>query len=560
MRIGSKTLPSHLRANDNHPSIILPPSSITGPIPDEEIGSVQRFHTIPNIKLFDLIDRISSQLSFVGPAQSTVSLSLVNSIEFVVCFLSLAKDSFIAAPLNPTYTKDEARFYLSDSNSKLLIVHKDSLDYKKFPPTGAILAARELGIPIIGVLYDLSCSDMRITQLELPRNKGETLSNLPRFEIKGPNEEDVLLLLHTSGTTGKPKAVPLTHLNLVTTIQNIKQTYCLSQKDRSFLVMPLFHVHGLMAGLLGPLGSGGSCVIPPKFSASSFWDEFLLTKSNWYTAVPTIHQILLKTQLPEEKLPKIRFIRSCSSALSPTTHFKLEQKFKAPVLEAYAMTEAAHQMTSNPLPPAQRKPGSVGKPVGLDLKIMDFAEEVEKAVGQEGEVCIRGPNVTRGYLNNEAANLTSFTKKSNFFRTGDRGKLDSDGYLVLTGRIKELINRGGEKISPIEIDSALLSIDGVEEAVSFSVPESKYGEVPWAVVILKKGTPRSSFSEGEVKKSLLKLLSAFKVPERILVVDKIPKTSTGKIQRRKVYESILEELDRHNKQNNHFEGKLKSRL
>ncbi|MBE3047047.1 AMP-binding protein, partial [Candidatus Bathyarchaeota archaeon] len=247
------------------------------------------------------------------------------------------------------------------------------------------------------------------------------------------------------------------------TADNIQQTYQLTPADRTMLVMPLFHVHGLLCGLLAPFLSGGSMVVPTKFSAKEFWPDFAAHKANWYTAVPTIHQILLKNPPPSPK-PAIRFIRSCSSPLSPTVFHQLEEVYGAPVLEAYAMTEAAHQMTSNPLPPSKRKPGSVGVGQGVEVKILNEAG-AELAQGAEGEICIRGENVTSGYINNEAANKSSFTP-GGFFRTGDQGKMDEDGYVIITGRIKELINKGGEKISPIELDNVLTRHPAVSEDVS----------------------------------------------------------------------------------------------
>ena len=289
------------------------------------------------------------------------------------------------------------------------------------------------------------------------------------MRLEKAQPEDIALVLHTSGTTGRPKAVPLTHRNLTSTMKNIKATYNLTPADRTMLVMPLFHVHGLLAAFLAPLYSGGSVIVPPKFSASEFWDDFITHKANWYTAVPTIHQILLKNPPPATK-PNIRFIRSCSSPLSPTTFHQLEEAYNAPVLEAYAMTEAAHQMTSNPLPPAKRIPGSVGIGQGVDIEILD-ANGTVLPRGSEGEISIRGANVTHGYLNNPSANASSFTKEG-FFRTGDQGRKDAEGYIYITGRIKELINKGGEKISPIELDNVLARHPAVGEAVSFAIPMS----------------------------------------------------------------------------------------
>lgn len=347
---------------------------------------------------------------------------------------------------------------------------------------------------------------------------------------------DVALVLHTSGTTGRPKAVPLTHKNLTRTMKNIKATYELTVADRTLLVMPLFHVHGLLAGFLAPLYSGGSVIVPLKFSASEFWSDFITYKANWYTAVPTIHQILLKNPSPQI-IPNIRFIRSCSSPLSPTTFHLLEKTYNAPVLEAYAMTEASHQMTSNPLPKnGKRMPGCVGIGQGVEIRILD-ANGNEVKQGDEAEICVRGDNVTKGYINNEKANKESFTKDG-FFRTGDQGKQDKDGYVIITGRIKELINKGGEKISPIELDNVLSRHPAVSEGVSFALPDETFGEEVGAAIVLKNG---QNLSEGELRDWLADKVAKFKVPKKIYFTNNMPKTSTGKIQRRIVADTMMKQ-------------------
>jgi len=317
-------------------------------------------------------------------------------------------------------------------------------------------------------------------------------------------------------------------------MHNIGNTYELTPKDRTYLVMPLFHVHGLLAGFLAPLKAGGSVIVPPSFSARSFWADFITHKANWYTAVPTIHQILLKNPPPNPK-PQIRFIRSCSSPLSPKTFRELEQTYGAPVLEAYAMTEAAHQMTSNPLPHrGKRQPGSVGIGQGVEVKILDDQDN-EVAQGAEGEICIRGENVTKGYINNEKANKEAFTSNG-FFRTGDQGKKDQDGYVIITGRIKELINRGGEKISPIELDHVIATLPQVSEAVSFAIPSDLFGQEVGVAVVPKPG---STVTEDTVIAYVVSKTASFKKPSRVWILKEIPKTATGKIQRRKVADSML---------------------
>jgi len=283
----------------------------------------------------------------------------------------------------------------------------------------------------------------------------------------------------------------------------------LTSQDRTMLIMPLFHVHGLLAGFLAPLLSGGSAIVPPRFSASEFWSAFIEHKANWYTAVPTMHQILLKNKIPNP-LPKIRFIRSCSSPLSPKVFYELEKALNAPVLEAYAMTEAAHQMTSNPLPPGKRQPGSVGLGQGVEIKILDQNGE-EVAQGKEAEICIRGENVTKGYLNNPEANKTSYTANG-FFRTGDQGKKDPDGYVIITGRIKELINKGGEKISPIELDNVVAQNEKVSEAVSFAIADDMYGQDIGLAVVTKDG---QSLTADELREWMSSRVAKFKLPKKV---------------------------------------------
>jgi oxalate---CoA ligase len=292
-------------------------------------------------------------------------------------------------------------------------------------------------------------------------------------------------------------------------VENIQATYQLTLKDRTYLVMPLFHVHGLLAGFLAPLGSGGSVIVPRKFSASEFWDDFITHRANWYTAVPTIHQILLKSPRPS-RTPNIRFIRSCSSPLSPKTFRELEKAFGAPVLEAYAMTEAAHQISSNPLPPAKRMPGTVGIGQGVEVKVLD-QQENEVALGGEGEICIRGENVTKGYLNNPSANESSFTKHG-FFRTGDQGRQDQDGYIFITGRIKELINKGGEKISPIELDNVMAQHPTISEAVSFALEDELYGQDVGIAVVLKEG---EAITAEELRSWMTDKVAKFKLPKKV---------------------------------------------
>ncbi|KAH3948578.1 hypothetical protein HBH53_097860 [Parastagonospora nodorum] len=473
-------------------------------------------------KLTADVKAFQQQLANVGvSAQAAVSIALPNTYEFIVSFIAASWQRAIAAPLNPAYKQSEFEFYIDDLSSAIALVPKGAFAQD----AAAVRAARKYNAAIAECYYNGSEVVLDV------KETGKLAGKKAQLEVAQP--DDVALVLHTSGTTGRPKAVPLTHRNLLRTMKNIQGTYELTPKDRTMLVMPLFHVHGLLAGFLAPLASGGSVVVPLKFSATVFWKDFAEHKANWYTAVPTIHQILLKNPIPSPK-PEIRFIRSCSSPLSPKTFHELEKALGAPVLEAYAMTEAAHQMTSNPLPPGQRKPGSVGLGQGVEVKILnDAGDEVPQ--GKEAEICIRGENITKGYLNNPSANASSFTK-GGFFRTGDQGLMDADGYVIITGRIKELINKGGEKISPIELDNVIAQHPAVSEAVSFAIEDEMYGQDVGLAIVLKDG---QTLNEGELRAWMSERLSKFKLAKKVFFTDIMPKTATGKIQRRLVAEAML---------------------
>ncbi|KAI3680334.1 hypothetical protein L2E82_50436 [Cichorium intybus] len=493
--------------------------------PDRRAISVSGKFDITHSRLNQLIEHAATSLVAAGvKPRDVVALTFPNTVEYLIMFLAVIRVRATAAPLNQAYTAEEFEFYLSDSESKLLLTAKEGIE-------AAETAASKIGIPhVTATLNDVESGIMLSASSE---------SHTDFSAAKIVNEpSDVALFLHTSGTTSRPKGVPLTQLNLASSVNNIKSVYKLTETDSTVIVLPLFHVHGLLAGLLSSLGAGASVTLPSagRFSASTFWSDMIKYNATWYTAVPTIHQIILDRHLtkPEPTYPKLRFIRSCSASLAPSILARLEEAFDAPVLEAYAMTEATHLMSSNPLPEdGPHVPGSVGKPVGQEMAILD-ENGVEQKAGANGEVCIRGPNVTTGYKNNPEANKSAFL--FGWFHTGDIGYFDSDGYLHLVGRIKELINRGGEKISPIEVDAVLLSHPDVAQAVCFGVPDDKYGEEINCAVIPRDG---SGLDEDEVLRFCKKNLAAFKVPKKVFITDSVPKTATGKIQRRIVAEHFL---------------------
>jgi acyl-CoA synthetase (AMP-forming)/AMP-acid ligase II len=457
------------------------------------------------------VEVLAAQLKQLGLGSGDrIASALPNGLETIVTFLA-ASTVGTAAPLNPAYRLDEFKFYLEDTSARALIV----------PPKDCAEARGAAGEKVLLIEADIDADgQVRFTA---------EADSKPVANGTSPSDQDIALILHTSGTTSRPKRVPLSHQNLMTSARNVAATYALTKDDVSLCVMPLFHVHGLVASTLATLFTGGTVVVPPKFNPLSFWSTVRDHHATWYSAVPTIHQVLLSRTRSGARpagAENLRFIRSCSAALAPQTMADIEEKFGVPILEAYGMTEAAHQMASNPLPPAARKPGSVGCGTAVDIAILNEAGDLLPA-GATGEVSIKGINVFSGYEGNAEANASSFS--NGWFRTGDQGYLDHDGYLMLVGRLKELINRGGEKISPREIDETLLTHPAVAEAVCFAVADRVYGEEVAAAVVLN-----GEATEADVIAHCRSSLAEFKCPKTIYIVDTIPRTATGKIQRRNV--------------------------
>jgi acyl-CoA synthetase (AMP-forming)/AMP-acid ligase II len=441
-----------------------------------------------------------------------VALVFPNSPEAIVLFLAAATVG-TAAPLNSAYKEDEFRFYLQDTGARALVV-----------PPGQAEAARRAASGDVALVEARIDADGRV--------RLESQSPSASRSASAPGGDDIALVLHTSGTTSRPKLVPLRQRNLSASARNIATTYGLGAADVSMCVMPLFHIHGLMASTMATFLAGGTVIVPPKFDALTFWPVVKQHGATWYSAVPTIHQMLLMRNRGEVPAgaEQLRFIRSSSSSLSPETMRQLEARFRAPVIEAYGMTEASHQMASNPLPPGARRPGTVGMGTGVRIGIMDEAGELLPQ-GSRGEVVIQGPTVIDGYENNAEANAKAFT--GGWFRTGDQGLLDPEGYLSLVGRLKEMINRGGEKIAPHEIDNVLLQHPAVGEAVAFGSPHPAWGEEVAAAVVLK-----GEATEKELIAFARDRLADYKVPKKLYIVEQIPRTATGKIQRRAVAETL----------------------
>ena len=466
-------------------------------------------------ELADRVTALAGRLSTAGVRRGDrVALVLPNGPEIVQLLLTSAALGAGAAPLNPGYTEDEYAFYLGDIQPRVLLL-----------AAGEFAAARAAAAGVTVV-------DVAVTEGELPRllSAGTEVTAESPFEPGQP--DDIALLLHTSGTTSRPKQVPLLQRNVMASARTIAAHYRLGPDDVSFCVMPLFHIHGLVASTFSALAAGGTVVVPRRFSPRRFRQQARETGVTWFSAGPTLHHMILDKAEGEPVPATLRFVRSCSSALSPALMARAEQAYGVPMLEAYGMTEASHQMASNPLPPAERSPGSVGVATGTEIAIID-GERRLLPEGSHGEVVIRGPGVTPGYLNNPEANADSFF--DGWFRTGDRGVIEN-GYLLLVGRLKEMILRGGENISPAEIEDVLLSHPAVTDAVCFGVEDEKYGEEVAAAVSLS-----GEADEAALVAYCRERLAAFKVPRVIHILEAIPRTPTGKLQRRRVAAFIEEQ-------------------
>ncbi len=474
-------------------------------------GGVQPLHYGD---LLALVTRTVEQLNSFGIGRGhRVATVLENGPEAATIVLGVATGATVA-PLNPAYRADEFQFYLTDLRANALVVQTG------VPSVAREVAAR-LAIPILELRPQRESGAGAFT-LELPAGRAPAPEGGPGVA------DDVALLLHTSGTTARPKIVPLLQRNLVASAHHIAATLQLRPGDVCLNVMPLFHIHGLMAGMFASLAAGAQVTCTPHFSALRFFAWADEISPTWYTAVPTMHQAVLARAARHADVcarSRIRLVRSSSARLSIPVLRKLEAVFRAPVIESYGMTETAHQIASNPLPPAQREPGSVGLAAGPEVAIMDDGGDLLPA-GEAGEIVVRGPNVMPGYENNPEANARAFT--SGWFRTGDQGFLDEEGYLRITGRLKELINRGGEKISPSEVDEVLLHHPAIEQAVTFAIRHDKLGEEVGAAVVLHEG---KTATEHELKAFAEEHLAHFKVPRKIVFGREIPKGPTGKLQR-----------------------------
>ncbi|WP_371225421.1 acyl--CoA ligase [Roseovarius sp. 2305UL8-3] len=463
-----------------------------------------------------LSDTVAASLHRAGIGRGDrVAIILPNGPEMATAFVTIAQTA-VTAPLNPAYREEEFAFYIDDLKAKAVVLMEGD-------DGPASAAAEKLGVAVLRLAFDPADPAGQFTLSSETTDRGDQ---------SVPGADDVALILHTSGTTSRPKIVPLLQSNVAASAHNIATSLALTSDDRCMNVMPLFHIHGLLAAVSATLSTGGQVWCAPGFDALRFFGWLRDADPTWYTAVPSMHQAILSRAARNADIiegARLRFLRSSSASLPGPVMEKLFETFGAPVIEGYGMTEAAHQMCSNPLEPGTQKPGAVGVPAGPEVRIAHEVEP-ELADGGVGEVVISGPNVTPGYENNPDANAKNFfeAEGKRWFRTGDQGTFDSDGFLTLTGRLKEIINRGGEKVSPLEVDGVLSAHPAIAQVVTFALPHPKLGEEVAAAVVLREG---EDATDRDIREFALERLADFKAPRKVIILDEIPKGATGKLQR-----------------------------
>jgi len=464
--------------------------------------------------LYDQIRSAGAVLNQGGIGQAQrVALLLANGAEAATAFLAVSSHA-IALPLDPGLGIEELGELLRE-------MRVDALVAGAAPSPLADAQAAEFRVPLFRLTATpgaaAGCFTLRGNSTRRPTRGG------------GPSPSGAdAVLLRTSGTTGPSKTVPLSHDNMMATAAKTIEMMALTPADRCLCLAPFFHKQGLVTGLTVPLAAGGSVIYPPAFEPAAFFAWMEEFRPSWYIAGPTVHEAILR-QAPLHRdtiaRRRLRFIRSGAAALSPVLMQALEHAFEAPVIEAYGMSEAG--IACNPLPPRRRKPGKVGLPI-TELAIMGPADE-PLGVGEIGEIAVRGASVTRGYDNSPSENAERFRR--GWFYTGDEGRLDADGYLEVTGRRKEIVNRGGRKLDPREVEELLRRHPDVGDAAAFPIPHPSLGEDLAAAVVLKADAVTAP---QELRAYLFQKAAGYKVPSRILVLEDIPRGATGKLERRRL--------------------------
>ena len=467
------------------------------------------------------VDDVASRLAGAGLRRGdAVALVSADSAEFVVALLGAARAGLVVAPMDPALPESQMRARLEALGARAMLLG---------PPVADTAPIAQVDVPTWSLRVDVTRAGAATVTLDT----GARPLRHARGLAHELTSEDALVLL-TAGTTDRAKMVPLTHANVAASVQSICAGYELGPDDATVAVMPLFHGHGLFAALLASLASGGCVLLPERgrSSAHTFWDDVRAVSATWFTAVSTVHEILLErsaSEYPGPHLVPLRFVRSSGAPLNSATQRALERTLGAPLLSAYGMTESTHQAATEPLPQhGPLKHRSVGRPAGVDVRVVDRTGHTCPA-GTVGEVWVRGPVVARGYLGDPAGTERSFA--DGWFRTGDLGSLDSDGYLFLTGRMKNLIDRGGEKISPEHVEDVIAGCPGVAEAAVFAIPDAVYGHRVGAAVVVSDG---ECVGSGEILEYSRSRLSSSEVPDRLDVVASLPHTAAGGLDRRAV--------------------------
>jgi long-chain acyl-CoA synthetase len=449
----------------------------------------------------------------------TVSMVMPNGLMTLQLLLGAMHGGWCVNPVNLLAQPDQMRHVLSHSDCKLVLVSPD-WEARVRAILGTIESEVERELELVVISPDAAA---------LPHITQAATSN-----IASPDSDDIALLMYTSGTTGLPKGVMLTHGNLFANAQSISAEHALTAADRVLAVLPLYHINAFSITMLATLAHGGSLVMPSKFSAAQFWQQAIDRECTWINVVPTMISYLLEGELPARAdTQRIRFCRSASAPLAPEQLTQFEQKFGISIIETMGLTETAAPSFSNPLTRSERKLGAVGKASGCEARVID-ANLVPIPDGQTGEVAIRGPHVMRGYYKNAAATQAAFTPDG-WLRTGDLGHRDSDGFFFITGRIKELIIKGGENIAPREIDEALLRHPAILDAAAVGIPDKHYGQEIMVCVVLKED---HDLDEASLRQFSTEQLGRYKSPTIIRFVPELPRGPSGKVQRLKLLDFL----------------------
>jgi acyl-CoA synthetase (AMP-forming)/AMP-acid ligase II len=479
--------------------------------------------------LLGLVRQTERRLRALGAGHDTrVVTVLPEGPEALTCAVAVASVA-TAAPLDPAYGVAEATDHISRLNADVVLA-----------PLGAelpaVVAARALGIPVMRVSVAPAGAAGAFHWVD---------DEAGRLRQRSPTGDRCAFMLQTGGTTGRPKLVALSHRQVAASTESMARAWRLCPGDRSFVAMPMFHVHGLIGAGLTSLATGAGVIFPPALYPPRFGLWIKETRATWMTAAPVIFKMLLqygRTELAALRRDHgLRFVRSCSAPFPSSLVPEVEELLGVPLIEAYGMTEAAHQIASNPMPPECRKIGSVGRPVGPAVAIID-PNGHRLPHGPAGEIVLRGPTVITRYERDDDATASDDHDAAfvdGWLRTGDLGAFDDDGYLFISGRLKDVINRGGEKIWPTEIEAVLERHHAIIEAAAFPIPHPVLGEAVAAAVVLRRP---ASVDSKDLSAFVAAHLSASKQPQQFVLLDRLPKTSAGKLDRRRLAATVGETI------------------